>query len=62
MSNEETRSSVINILQHLGVFTYEEFQKCLQNIPDSNFKFEYIQSIFDSALLSQSFEYYIYVG
>ncbi len=62
MNNEITEAYIIDALQKLKVFTYDEFQEYLQGITDSNYKSEYIQRIFDGALLRQVFEYFIYVG
>ena len=56
MNNEITEAYIIDALQKLKVFTYDEFQEYLQGITDSNYKSEYIQRIFDGALLRQVFE------
>lgn len=62
MNNEITERCIIDAFQKLKIFTYDEFQKYLQYIPDSNYKFKCIQRVFDGALLRQVFEYYIYIG
>lgn len=62
MNNKTAEAYIIDALQTLKVFTYGEFEQYLQDIPDSNYKSEYIQRIFENAPLRQVFEYFIYVG
>jgi len=62
MNNKIIEEYIIDALQNLKVFTYSEFEQYLQDIPDSNYKSECIQRIFENTPLRQVFEYFIYVG